>query len=145
MALTEKINKRGIRIAYDDDGNCKGGDIAQVVQVCRDGEMIAEGKEELVPIAGSVQQGLVAADVMNEAAQDAIAGANVMRAERDAARTERDDEKAARAQAEKERDAKCQECDNLQAQVAERDATITTLQARVAQQDSEENGPIPPG
>lgn len=116
MELTEKTIKRGIRLAYEDDGTLKGGDIAQVVQVFRGGEYLTETTENLVAIKGSVQGGIDVTDVMTEVQQDAVAGTNRMRGERNSARAERD--------------AKCQECDDLQAQLDAANARIAELEAQ---------------
>ena len=83
MTLIKRIKKREIKVCYDDDGVCKGGEVRQVVQVLEGGNVLAESKEELVPIAGALQQGITVEEAMSSVQSEAVAATETAIASRD--------------------------------------------------------------
>lgn len=88
--ITTAISPARIVLAWTPDGQFKGGDLVSVVTVTQGVTVISRSETALVPIQGTVQDGIPLAPLLGDALAAAVAQVGVLTNERDTIKSERD-------------------------------------------------------
>lgn len=81
---TTSISPSRIVLAWGQDGQFKGGDLVSVVTVSVGGSVISRAEAAIVPIQGTVQDGIDLAPLLGDALARVVAQVGSLTAERDA-------------------------------------------------------------
>lgn len=86
--ITTAISPARIVLAWTPDGQFKGGDLVSLVTVTQGATVISRAETALVPIQGTVQDGIPLAPLLGDALAAAVAQVGALTAERDALKSQ---------------------------------------------------------
>lgn len=86
--ITTSITHSRIVLAWDQTGAFKGGDLVSLITLTQGATVISRTETALVPIQGTVQDGIPLAPLLGDALAAAVAQVGTLTAERDALKAE---------------------------------------------------------